>query len=204
MLQRTMISELRNKVGKVVKIQGWLQALRDQKRMQFLVLRDASGSVQVVLEKVQMPEVAMQISTLSVETTLTITGRVVDNPVVKLGGLEVLLETIQTEALAESQLPLDPFAEALPAIDARMDWRYLDLRRQSGLLMARVQTLIEMAMRDYWLRNHFIEIHSPKLMGSPSESGAELFELPYFDTLLNLRSFTNKWPWRLGSSEYSR
>jgi len=182
MLQRTMISELRNKVGKVVKIQGWLQALRDQKRMQFLVLRDASGSVQVVLEKVQMPEVAMQISTLSVETTLTITGRVVDNPVVKLGGLEVLLETIQTEALAESQLPLDPFAEALPAIDARMDWRYLDLRRQSGLLMARVQTLIEMAMRDYWLRNHFIEIHSPKLMGSPSESGAELFELPYFDT----------------------
>ena len=37
-------------------------------------------------------------------------------------------------------------------------------------------------MREYWIRNHFIEIHSPKLMGTASESGAELFALPYFNS----------------------
>jgi aspartyl-tRNA synthetase len=48
--------------------------------------------------------------------------------------------------------------------------------------MFKVATLAEMAMREYWVQNRFIEIHTPKLMGTPSESGAELFELPYFET----------------------
>jgi len=62
-----------------------------------------------------------------------------------------------------------------------MDWRYLDLRRAENLLLFKVQTTLENAMREFWLQNHFLEIHSPKIMGSPSESGAELFEIQYFD-----------------------
>jgi len=62
-----------------------------------------------------------------------------------------------------------------------MDWRYLDLRREKNLLLFRVQTLLEHAMREYWMKEGFIEIHSPKIMGSPSESGAELFEVEYFE-----------------------
>ncbi len=62
-----------------------------------------------------------------------------------------------------------------------MDWRYLDLRRTQNLLLFQVQTTLEMAMREYWMQNGFVEMHSPKIMGTPSESGAELFELTYFD-----------------------
>jgi aspartyl-tRNA synthetase len=69
----------------------------------------------------------------------------------------------------------------MPAIDYRMDWRYLDLRREKNLLLFRVQTLLEHAMREYWVKEDFIEIHSPKIMGTPSESGAELFEVDYFE-----------------------
>lgn len=181
-MERIMIGDLRKFLGQTVKIQGWLQTLRDQKKMQFLVLRDSSGMVQVVLEKSANPELAGQVSLLGAETALSLTGRVIDNPTVKLGGLEVQLETLFIEGAAEQQLPLDPFADAQPAIDFRMDWRYLDLRRPENLLMFKVATLAEMAMREYWLQNRFIEIHTPKLMGSPSESGAELFELPYFET----------------------
>ncbi len=181
-MDRTMIGDLRESVGQVVKIQGWLQTLRDQKKMQFLIIRDPSGAVQVVNEKSVNAQAAGVISTLSAETALTITGRVIDNPVVKLGDLEVQLETVRVEGAAEPQLPLDPFAGVMPAIDHRMDWRYLDLRRPENVLMFRVATTTEMAMREYWLQNRFIEIHTPKLMGTPSESGAELFELPYFDT----------------------
>ena len=61
-----------------------------------------------------------------------------------------------------------------------MDWRYLDLRRKQNLMLFRAQTLLEHAMREYWLQEGFMEIHSPKMMGTPSESGAELFEVDYF------------------------
>lgn len=182
MEQRVRIADLRGMVGQEVVVQGWLQTLRDQKRMQFLVVRDASGAAQAVLEKAANPELAARISALTTESALTITGRVIVNPVVKLGGIEIQLTGLRVEGEAESPLPLDPFAEALPSIDYRLDWRFLDLRRPENLLMFRVATLAEHAMREYWLRERFIEIHTPKLMGTSSESGAELFELPYFET----------------------
>lgn len=181
-MKRTFIQDLRRETGQSVKIQGWLQALRDQKKMQFLIVRDTTGVVQVVLEKAANLALAGLISKLPVETALTIAGKVVDNPAVRLGGLEIQMESGKIEGLADAQLPIDPFADALPAIDTRLDWRYLDLRRPENLLMFKVQTTALAAMREYWVQNDFIEIFTPKLMGSPSESGAELFELSYFET----------------------
>jgi nondiscriminating aspartyl-tRNA synthetase len=180
-MERTFIGDLHQYIGKAVKIQGYLQTLRDQKKMQFLILRDATGLVQVAHYRPANEELGNQISTLTVESALTITGKVVDNPIVKLGGLEIQLETLAVEGPAASPVPFDPFGETLPMIDFRMDWRYLDLRRPENLLVFRAQTTLEMAMREYWLKKNFIEIHSPKIMGAPSESGAELFELTYFD-----------------------
>jgi aspartyl-tRNA synthetase len=66
-------------------------------------------------------------------------------------------------------------------MDQRLDWRYLDLRRPDRRLMFEVQTTVEHAMREFWQRERFVEIHTPKLMGSASESGAELFRVDYFD-----------------------
>ncbi len=179
-MERTNIAALKEYVGQTVKIQGFLQTLRDQKKMQFVILRDQTGLVQTALWKEGNPELAEYISRLTTETALTITGKVVENPVVKLGGIEVQLETLETDNPAEPQLPFDPFADTMPAIDFRLDWRFIDLRRSEIALIFKVQTTLEMGMREYWLNNGFMEIHSPKLMGSPSESGAELFELPYF------------------------
>ncbi len=180
-MERTYIKDLRGKLDQTVKLQGWLQTLRDQKKMQFLILRDPTGLVQVAHWKPNNEELAARIGALSAETALTITGKVVDNPVVKLNQLEIQLETLAIENLAESPLPFDPFAETLPSLDFRLDWRYMDLRRPFNYLLFEVETTLEMAMREYWLKNGFIEVHSPKLTGSPSESGAELFSLDYFD-----------------------
>jgi aspartyl-tRNA synthetase len=180
-MERTNIGDLRQHIGEKVKIQGWLQTLRDQKKIQFLILRDRTGLVQVANWKPNNDTLAEDISHLGAESALTITGTVADNPVVKLNGLELQLETLEVNNAAEPLLPFDPFSETLPALDFRLDWRYLDLRRPLNLTIFRVQTTTEMAMREYWIKHGFIEIHTPKLMGSPSESGAELFELPYFD-----------------------
>jgi aspartyl-tRNA synthetase len=180
-MERTPIGSLRQKIGETVKIQGWLETLRDQKKMQFLILRDRTGTVQVALWRANNPELADQISKLNVESALTLTGKVVDNPVVKLGGLEVQLETLKVENAADAPLPIDPFAADLASQDLRMDWRYLDLRRKENLVIFEIETTVEMAMRRYWVEHGFIEMQSPKIMGTPSESGAELFELIYFD-----------------------
>ncbi len=180
-MERTLIAGLRQSIGQKVKIQGFLQTLRDQKKMQFLILRDTTGLVQVAHYRPANEELANQISTLTVESAITITGTVVDNPIVKLNGLEVQLETLSVDGPAQSPVPFDPFAETLPMIDFRMDWRYLDLRRPEAALIFKVQTIAEAAMREYWVQHGFVEIHSPKIMGAPSESGAELFEMKYFE-----------------------
>ncbi|HEY4692480.1 MAG TPA: amino acid--tRNA ligase-related protein, partial [Bellilinea sp.] len=180
-MQRTIIGDLRSHIGEKVQIQGFLQTLRDQKKMQFLIIRDLTGLVQVAFWKANDEALAQQISTLGAESVVTISGTVVDNPVVKLGGLEVQLETLSIDGTAESPLPLDPFAETLPAIDHRLDWRYLDMRRPQVTAIFQIQTTAEMAFREYWHQHQFVEIHTPKLLGAPSESGAELFTVDYFE-----------------------
>ncbi len=181
-MERTKIADLRQRIGEKVKVEGFLQTLRDQKKMQFLILRDLSGLVQVAFWKANDPALAEKISATPTESVVSVTGTVVDNPIVKLGGLEIQLETYEVIGPAEAPIPLDPTAEALPSIDYRLDWRFLDMRRPPVTLLFKVQTTAEAAFREYWLKHDFIEIHSPKLMGSPSESGAELFEVQYFET----------------------
>ena len=181
-MNRILIKNLDQHIDEQVTIQGWLHTLRDQKSMQFLIIRDRTGLVQVAHFKKGNPELAEMISGLGTESALTITGTVVKNEIVKLGGIEIQLEVLAIENPAEIPLPFEPFGEYLPDQDFRLDWRYLDLRRDVNQLIFEVQTTAEQAMREYWLNHDFVEIHSPKIMGMPSESGAELFSLPYFET----------------------
>jgi aspartyl-tRNA synthetase len=67
------------------------------------------------------------------------------------------------------------------SIDLRIDYRWIDLRSEKNTLIFQVQTAMAAAMREFMLDNRFMEIHSPKLIGAASESGAEVFELNYFD-----------------------
>ncbi len=176
-LKRTLIRDLPSLEGRTVRLCGWLQVLRGQKKMQFLVVRDHTGSVQAVLEKAAKPELAALIDTLTAESALEVTGKVILNPSVKLGGLEVAIESLTLVSKSEAQLPLGEN----PAPETRLDWRFLDLRSAQNLLIFQLQTAAEHAMREFWKAEGFIEIHSPKFMGSASESGAELFRVEYFD-----------------------
>src|ERR1039458_2981653 len=177
-MARTLISELSSHVGEQVTIRGWAQAVRDQKRVQFVVVRDESGLAQTVLGKDDPPtELNEQVSSLTVESAVTLTGTVVADERVKLGGLELQLESIEVDSLAEPELPI----AADSALDKRIGWRIRDVQGPDRKLIFEVQTTVEHAMRDYWSKNGFIEIHTPKLMGSASESGAELFKVEYFD-----------------------
>ena len=182
--ERTLIKNLAASADGPVTVSGWVETVRDQKKVQFVVLRDESGAVQLVNPRlfgedgVERPtDISETISALSQGTFLTATGELKHDERVKLGGVEVKLTglDIATVAIAETPIAADS------SIDKRMDWRFLDLRRPEQNLIARVQTTFEHALRSYWIDNDFIEIHTPKLMASASESKAELFEVKYFE-----------------------
>ncbi|WP_420897628.1 aspartate--tRNA(Asn) ligase [Cryobacterium tagatosivorans] len=168
-----------------VSVSGWVETVRDQKKVQFVVLRDESGAVQLVNPRnsdadgvVIADEPATSISSLSQGSFVTVTGQLKHDERVKLGGIEIKLAGLEIVTLA---IPETPIA-ADSSLDKRMDWRFLDLRNQKQNLIFRIQTTFEHALRTYWIENDFIELHTPKLMASASESSAELFEVEYFDT----------------------
>ena len=183
--QRTLIKNLPAATDGPASVSGWVETVRDQKKVQFVVLRDESGAVQLVHPRLfaedgtpEADPLAVAISTLAQGTFLTASGELKHDERVKLGAVEIKLESLDIAAAA---IPETPIADD-SAGDKRMDWRFLDLRQPKNSLIFRIQTTLEHAWRTYWVENDFIELHTPKLMASASESKAELFEVEYFDT----------------------
>jgi nondiscriminating aspartyl-tRNA synthetase len=173
---RVLVGQLGARVGDQVRVCGWVQTLRLQRRMQFVVLRDETGAVQLTNRREARPELDDQLDALTVGSAIALTGRVVDAPQVKLGGIEVLVDSIELVSTAEQPLPI---AETTNP-DLRLDWRFLDLRAPRQHLTFRVGDLFEQRMRSFLLSRGFTELHTPKLMGAASESGAEVFRVDYF------------------------
>ena len=175
------------KVGECIALRGFVQTVRNQKSVQFIILRDHTGLLQIVAERSESNHQLNEwIEKLTRESAIQVTGVVMKNPNVKLGQLELQLQTLSVEAMSDGTLPIDLFGKTETEVDKRLDWRFLDLRQPENQLIFRVQTTVEMAMREFWVSNGFVEIHTPKIMGSPSEGGAELFTLDYFGQTASL------------------
>lgn len=159
-----------------VEVQGWIENLRDKKNMQFVVIRDLSGKIQITVVKSESPEVAEIFSHATLESTIKVIGNAVKNEYVKLGGIEIIPESVEITSRADA-LPIGPES----FIDQRLDYRWLDLRQVKNQLIFQVQTVMAAALREFLLERHFIEIHTPKLIPAASESGSEVFEVKYFD-----------------------
>lgn len=178
-MKRIQISELPDHVDKQVVLQGFVHTTRDQGKIKFIVLRDITGTVQVVVFE---PSLLAEIKHLSLESVIEVTGTAKAEPKAATG-FEVAAEQIKILSAAEPELPIPVFNKGgeEPDQQVRLDWRFLDLRRPEKQLVYKVWTEFERAIADYCVDNGYVQIHSPKLMSSPSESGAELFEVKYFE-----------------------
>ena len=173
---RTPVAGLHARVGETVTIAGWVQALRLQRAMQFVIVRDHTGTVQVTHRR-DGTALDSTLEGLTAESAVRITGRILANPVVSLGGLELIPETVTISNLARTPLPVDDRTGP----EGRLDRRFLDVRRRAAArLVLEVQTTVERAMREFAFAEGCTEMHTPKLMGTASESGAEVFEVGYF------------------------
>src|SRR6516165_2054330 len=173
---RVPVAGLREHAGEIVTIAGWVHTLRLQRAMQFVLVRDHTGVVQVTHRR-DGSALEARLDRLTVESAVRVTGRVADNPVVSLGGLEIVPDEVVIENLAATPLPVDERTGP----EGRLDWRFLDVRRRpAAQLVFAVQTTVERAMREFAYASGCTEMRTPKLMGTASESGAEVFKLGYF------------------------
>ena len=189
MSERVYIKDVAGKIGTEVKLQGFADNIRNSKSMLFIVLKDITGKVQITLEKEKAPELAEKLEAVTNDSVLTVIGQVAENEYVKLGGIEIIPKEISVESVAEAlpiarkEIPATKKKKAVErsSIDQRIDYRWIDLRTEEHQLMFQVQTTLVNAMRQYLLKENFIEIHTPKLIGAASESGADVFQVEYFD-----------------------
>ncbi len=129
-MERTLIRDAKEKIGEIISLKGFVQTVRNQKAVQFIILRDHTGLIQVVAERSEENKTINEvIATLTRESAIEITGTVVSNPNVKLGQIEVQLKSLRVESLSDATLPIDVFGPTETDVDKRLDWRFLDLRQ---------------------------------------------------------------------------
>ena len=188
-MNRTYVKDVSANIGEVVKVQGFVENFRNSRAMAFIVLKDITGKVQVTIEKEQHPEMEAALETLTGDSVITVVGKVIENEYVKMGGIEILPDELYVESVADAlpitrkEIPATKKKQAVErsSIDQRIDYRWIDLRTDENQMMFKVQTAFVAAMREFLLEKNFIEIHSPKLIATASESGSDVFEVKYFD-----------------------
>lgn len=180
-MKKIYFKNLNEYFGQEITIEGFVDNIRNLQYVQFLVIRDTTGKVQVTIEKNEENGKLNEIvSNLTIESTVKVTGTLFENEKVKLNGMELIPNEILVTSKCLEELPLNYKDSKSAAIDTRLNYRFLDLRNEKNILMFKVQTCLFNAMREFCINNNFIEIHTPKLIGTASESGSNVFELNYF------------------------
>lgn len=184
-MQRTLIGDLKQHVGKPVTIKGWVSVRRDQGKLVFFDVRDRSGIVQaVVLPKSGAFEIAKDIRVeyaLSIEGIVNARPEKNVNPDVENGDIELSIDAITILAKAEP-LPFD-MSEAGLNLDlaTELDHRALTLRHPRLQAIFKVQAVIIDSFREYMKSQGFFEFQAPAIAPATAEGGAEVFEIQYFD-----------------------
>lgn len=169
-------------IDKKITISGFAEKVRNLQWVQFIVLRNEGQRIQVTIEKSidANKEMVEIVDKLTNESTITVTGVVKENEKVKMGGMELIPDSITVTSLSAPELPISITNKDAAGIDTRMDNRFIDLRNDINFNIFKIQTDFVRAMRQYLYENDFTEIHTPKLIGAASESGSEVFAVDYF------------------------
>ena len=161
--------------GQDVIFGGWVVDLRKLGKMAFLTVRDVTGMCQVIVKGDSMN----LLEGLNRQSVVRISGKIQASKA-KDFDFEVLAIEIQILAKAEYPLPIDPIGRLESDIDNRLNSRALDMRNQKTASIFKLRSKVLASIRETLVKKKFIEINTPKIIGSASEGGADLFGLDYF------------------------
>jgi nondiscriminating aspartyl-tRNA synthetase len=176
-MERIWSSELAAHLGERVTIAGWLHRFRHQRQVSFLILRDARGLAQIVIEDRALAE---RIAALNHESVLTVSGNVIAEPQAP-GGIELHDPVIEVISAAIESPPFDLFRPELQAqLPTRLDHAAISLRHLRAQALFALQHALMSGFRSALTARGFTEIHTPKIVAAATESGANVFPIEYF------------------------
>jgi len=165
----------RNMIGQEVILGGWVEDFRKMGKMTFLTLRDATGITQIILTS----DVMKSLDDITRQSVVRVIGKIQDTRARDFE-CEIKADEINILAKAVHPLPIDPIGRLESHIDNRLNSRALDMRNQKTASIFKVRHHVLASLRKTLLEKKFIEITTPKIIGSASEGGANLFSLDYF------------------------
>jgi len=168
-------------------VMGWIRELRDIGKLKFIKLSDREGFIQIIAKENIPVELMKKIESLGREDVIAVKGTVKANKEAP-NGVEITPIEIKVLNISEKPLPLEIETRKTPALlDTRLDQRTLDLRKPENQAIFKIQSKLVEAMRNFLIKNRFVEVFTPCLMGASSEGGADVFAVPYFDKEAFLR-----------------
>jgi aspartyl-tRNA synthetase len=174
------------KTGEVV-LSGWINKIRDLGRVKFIILRDCEGIAQITFKKGIVKDTLFEvIKGLGQEDIISVRGNVIKRENAPQG-VEVIPNEVDIVDKAIRPLPIDISGKIESNLDVRLDWRVLDLRRPETTAIFKVQAKIVEAMMKFLNEKRFLQVFTPCLMGTASESGSEVFPVVYFEKNAFLR-----------------
>ncbi len=180
MQNRLSPAELKQKTGKVVSLAGWVHDVRVLGGISFVLLRNASGIVQIAAPKKAVPsELSELISSLHQEDVITCKGTVKESKAARLG-FEIIPSSIEVVSKSASPLPLDPRGVTPAALDTRLEWRSLELRRPETTAVFRIENALVQGFEAFLQKSGFIRAFTPSILGGVSEGGSEVFKIDFY------------------------
>ncbi|BCJ45210.1 aspartate--tRNA(Asp/Asn) ligase [Actinoplanes ianthinogenes] len=172
-MQRILSTELASHPYEKVRVEGWIHRIRRLKSVSFLIVRDAAGLAQVVVTdpaQLTAPE----------ESVVSVTATVTPNEQAP-GGVELTGPAIEVLSAVGVPLPFELHRPELTAgLPTQLDHAALALRHPARRAALRISAAAAAGFRAALEAQRFVEIHTPKLVESATESGADVFELDYF------------------------
>ncbi len=166
--------------GKEVTLFGWVQEIRDLGGLRFIIMQDREGTIQLTIPKKRLPpEVVAKTDLLQKRFSIGVKGNVKKTNMTPRG-IEIIPSAIKIFSTATEQLPIDITGKTPANIEARLDARALDLTQEKTLAAFKIQHTALEAIRSYLFNNGFLEVHTPRIIASATEGGAELFSVDYF------------------------
>ncbi len=167
--------------GKSVTLAGWVHETRVFGPINFVILRDRSGLMQVILKKGEASEEMIEkAKKLIKETAIVVKGKVRTSKVANMGR-ELVPESLEVIGAVHKQVPFELTGKVPAEIDVRLDNRFIDLRRIEVQAIFKIRHEVQRAFREKLLELQFQEINPPSLVEAATEGGTDLFEVKYFE-----------------------
>jgi aspartyl-tRNA synthetase len=167
--------------GQDVILMGWVESIRKQGGIIFLILKDRSSSIQIILKKGKSSDDLLdKLDGITDHSSIGVKGNISINQKAP-GGIEIIPSAIKILSIANELPPFSLYGGQLPNIDKRLDIRAVDLRRPSAQAIMELRASALQSIRQFFINNNYLEVNTPKIIATATEGGSALFPMLYYD-----------------------